>query len=106
MPMNFMMIPVTPDVLTRLLALRYSDDEGLGEVLHRVLAAAEPAQGVISIGAVRQARTLPPYPPRVPESETPDLTQRARKRRHAQRMLAFAEGQLHVLRQNKRHGSE
>jgi hypothetical protein len=36
-PMNTVMIPVAPDVLTRLLRLRRSESESLGDVLHRVL---------------------------------------------------------------------
>ena len=38
--MNAAMIPVAPDVLTRLLALRLSESESLDQVLRRVLPAA------------------------------------------------------------------
>ena len=36
--MTFAMISVSPDVLTRLLALRSSDDESVDDVLRRVLS--------------------------------------------------------------------
>jgi hypothetical protein len=39
MQMSFAMISIAPDVLARLLALRASDNECLGEVLRRLLTS-------------------------------------------------------------------
>jgi len=57
---------------------------------------------VISLAAARQAGTLRAPHAQPKDPEMPDLTQRVRKRQHAQRMLAFAESQLQALRQNRR----
>jgi negative regulator of replication initiation len=47
--MDIALIPIAPDVLVRLLALRSTDTESLNETLRRVLAEQEVVQGKASL---------------------------------------------------------